>query len=81
MPSSTMTSRGQTVIPKPIREHLGLHPGDVIDFVIRDDGRVLIRPATEDVLRLKGLLERPRRRPVSIREMDQVIRQRARRLR
>ena len=30
---------------------------------------------------VKGLLERPRRRPVSIREMDQVIRQRARRLR
>jgi AbrB family looped-hinge helix DNA binding protein len=40
MPTSTMSSRGQTVIPKAIREHLGLHPGDVIDFVVADDGGV-----------------------------------------
>ena len=80
MPTSTMTSRGQTVIPKAIREHLGLHPGDGIDFVVGDDGGVLVRPAVEDVRRLKGLLHRPRRRAVSIHEMNQAIRRRARRL-
>lgn len=80
MPTSTMTSRGQTVIPKVIREHLGLHPGDVIDFVVGDDGGVLVRPAVEDVRRLKGLLQRPRRGAVSVQAMNQAIRRRARRL-
>jgi len=80
MPTSTMTSRGQTVIPKVIREHLGLHPGDVIDFVVGDDGGVLVRPAVEDVRRLKGLLQRPRRGAVPVQAMNQAIRRRARRL-
>ena len=80
MPSSTMSSRGQTVIPKAIREHLGLHPGDLLDFVVADDGGVLVRPAVEDVRRLKGLLHRPRRRAVSVQEMNRAIRRRARRL-
>ncbi len=80
MPTSTMSSRGQTVIPKAIREHLGLHPGDVIDFVVADDGGVLVRPAVEDVRRLKGLLQRPRRGAVSVEAMNQAIRRRARRL-
>ena len=43
---------------RPIREHLGLHSGDRLDCVVQDDGRVLIRPATQDVGRLKGLLRR-----------------------
>ena len=80
MPTSTMSSRGQTVIPKAIREHLGLHPGDVIDFVVGDDGGVLVRPAVEDVRRLKGLLQRPRRGAVPVQAMNQAIRRRARRL-
>ena len=80
MPTSTMSSRGQTVIPKAIREHLGLHPGDLIDFVVGDDGGVLVRPAVEDVRRLKGLLQRPRRGAVPVQAMNQAIRRRARRL-
>ncbi|MBH0182710.1 MAG: AbrB/MazE/SpoVT family DNA-binding domain-containing protein, partial [Nitrospira sp.] len=28
MPTSTVTSKGQTTIPKEIREHLHLKPGD-----------------------------------------------------
>ena len=75
-----MSSRGQTVIPKAIREHLGLHPGDVIDFIVADDGGVLVRPAVEDVRRLKGLLQRPRQRAVSVQEMNQAVWQRSRRL-
>ncbi|MDP3001357.1 MAG: AbrB/MazE/SpoVT family DNA-binding domain-containing protein [Bryobacterales bacterium] len=80
MPTSTMSSRGQTVIPKAIREHLGLHPGDLIDFVVGDDGGVLVRPAVEDVRRLKGILQRPRRGAVPVQAMNQAIRRRARRL-
>jgi AbrB family looped-hinge helix DNA binding protein len=73
-----MSSRGRTVIPKAIRERLGLHPGDVIDFVVADDGGVLVRPAVEDVRRLKGILQRPRRGAVSVQEMNQAIQRRSR---
>lgn len=76
MPKATLTSKGQLVIPKAIREQLGLRPGDKLDFVVQDDGDVLIRPATEDVRRLKGLLHRPGRKPVSVAAMNQAIRKR-----
>ncbi len=74
MPTARMSSKGQTVIPKPIRERLGLRPGDALDFVIQDDGDVVIRPALEDVRRLKGALRRPGRAPVSVSEMNRVLR-------
>lgn len=76
MPAATLTSKGQLVVPKSIRDLLGLHPGDRLDFVVLDDGNVLIRPATEDVNRLKGILRRPGRTPVSVEEMHRIIRRR-----
>ncbi len=76
MPTATMSSKGQTVIPKVIRERLGLRPGDALDFVIQDDGDVVIRPALEDVRRLKGVLRRPGRAPATLQQMDQAIRAR-----
>jgi len=53
MPTGTLTSKGQTVIPKTIRDHLGLQPGDALDFVVQDNGDVMIRPATDDVSELQ----------------------------
>jgi len=76
MPTSTLTSKGQTVIPKAVRNHLGLQPGDKLDFVVQDNGDVLIRPAVQDVKRLKGMLFRPERKPVTIEEMKLAIKQR-----
>lgn len=37
-------TKGQVVIPKDIRDELGLHPGAEVDFE-RDDGAVRILPA------------------------------------
>lgn len=34
MSTATLTSKGQTTVPKEIREHLRLHAGDRIEFVI-----------------------------------------------
>lgn len=41
--TSRLSSRSQTVIPKPIRERLGIGPGDLIAFEERE-GEVVIRP-------------------------------------
>jgi antitoxin PrlF len=76
MPTSTLTSKGQMVIPKSIRDRLKLEPGDRLDFIIQEDGDVLIRPVSEDVCNLKGLLHRPGRPAVSVEKMNQVIRER-----
>ena len=88
MPTATLTSKGQTVFPKwpesaeyapkAIRDHLDLHPGDLLDFIVQDNGDVLIRPAMEDVRKLKGLLRCSGRKAISIQEMNQSIRRQGR---
>ncbi len=55
MPTSTLTSRGQTTIPKPIREALGLQPGDRVEFTLEGD-RVLLRRVGADLSSLDGML-------------------------
>lgn len=42
-PSSTISTKGQVTIPQEIREHLGLKPGDRVEF-ITEAGRTFIRP-------------------------------------
>jgi AbrB family looped-hinge helix DNA binding protein len=79
MAAATLTSKWQMVIPKPIREHLGVNPGDQVDFIIQDNGQVVVRPAITDVRQLKGILANPRRKPVSVEDMHRAIRRRARR--
>lgn len=77
MPTSTLTSKGQTTIPKAIRDALGLRPGDRLDFTIEEDGRLVVRPATLDVRDLEGILRRPEAEPVSVDEMERAVRERA----
>jgi AbrB family looped-hinge helix DNA binding protein len=73
MPSATITSKGQVTIPRRIREMLRLEPGDRIDFVIDDGGRVVVRAGTADVGALRGLLHRPGEPAVSLDQMEAAI--------
>jgi AbrB family looped-hinge helix DNA binding protein len=73
MAIATLTSKGQTTIPKQVREHLKLNPGDKLDFVIESEGRVVIRPAKLDVRELKGLLKRKDGKVLSIEDMKVAI--------
>lgn len=75
MSTSTLTSKGQTTIPKDVRKRLNLHPGDRLEFVIDEDGRVLVLPASIDVTELAGMLKSPAR-PVSVEDMNRAIRKR-----
>jgi antitoxin PrlF len=74
MATATLTSKGQLVIPKPIRDHLHLHQGDTLDFLLQESGDVLMRPVVEDVRSLKGVLHKPGRKPVSLETTRQAIR-------
>ena len=76
MPSATGTSKGQLTLPKAIRDLLRLGAGDRVDFIVKDDGTVVLRPATVDVRELKGLLHRKGLTPLSVEEMNAIIRRR-----
>jgi antitoxin PrlF len=72
MTTSTLNRRGQTTIPKEIREHLGLEPGDEIRFVIDAHGRVHLVARNRRLADLAGCLGRPERH-VSLEEMDEAV--------
>jgi antitoxin PrlF len=61
---STLTRKGQATIPKAIREHLRLKPGDRVKFFLHPDGGVVILPKLP-VSALRGIVK-SRRRPVAI---------------
>lgn len=44
MPTS-VTSKGQVTIPKPVRDRLGLTAGDKVSFRLNDQGQVVIERA------------------------------------
>ncbi len=73
MSITTITTKGQTTIPKEIRDKLNLRPGDRISFIVEDDGRVYIQPLNVHVEDLSGILHKPGMKPVSIEEMNEAI--------
>jgi AbrB family looped-hinge helix DNA binding protein len=71
MEQSTITTKGQTTIPKAIRDHLGLKPGAKVKFFVGHDGRVTILPVLPaSALRGSVKYHGP---PVSIEQMDAGI--------
>jgi antitoxin PrlF len=68
---SAITSKGQATIPKAIREHLGLRPGDRLKFFVHPDGCVVLLPKLPATA-LRGIV-RPRHCPVTIEAMTEAI--------
>jgi AbrB family looped-hinge helix DNA binding protein len=67
---SAITSKGQATIPKRIREHLRLKPGDRVKFFVHPDGSVVLLPKLP-VSALRGIV-RPQGRPVTVAEMTEA---------
>src|ERR1700722_5173326 len=63
---ATLTSKGQTTIPKPIRDSLGMKTGDRMSFTLMPDGVVVMRVKNKHVSELAGLLYKKGRKPVPI---------------
>lgn len=61
---TTLTSKGQTTIPKDIREGLGMKAGDQMTFTLLPDGSVVMRVKNRSVKQLYGALK-PKKRVAS----------------
>lgn len=55
-----ITSKGQVTIPQSVREQAGLHPHSEVEFEVRRNGEVVIRPLGKPAATLRGAFERVR---------------------
>ncbi len=53
MSVSVLTSKGQTTIPKNVRNFLGLEPNDKIFYMV-EGKRVILKPLKGNILDLRG---------------------------
>ena len=67
---STLTSKGQTTVPKAIRESLRLKSGDRITFTLMPDGTVLMRVKNKSVMSLAGSLRRRGRKTLPVEQLS-----------
>jgi antitoxin PrlF len=63
---ATLTSKGQTTIPKMIRDSLRMKVGDKMTFTLLVDGLVLMRVKNKRLSALAGLLRKEGRKSASI---------------
>ena len=40
--ATTVTAKGQVTIPKPVRDRLGIKPGNAVAFELAQDGRIVL---------------------------------------
>jgi antitoxin PrlF len=69
-----MTSKGQTTVPKEVRDFLGLEEGSQVEWVV-DDGQAVVRPRTSvravDLANFLG--KPPKGAGATIKDLDEAI--------
>ena len=55
-----ITSKGQVTIPQSVREAAGLHPLSEVEFEVRSNGEVVIRPMVPQASSVRAAFERVR---------------------
>jgi AbrB family looped-hinge helix DNA binding protein len=68
MAASTLTSKGQTTIPREIREAAGLRTGDRLNFTVLADGTIILRVKNRSIRDLAGKTKSARH--VSVEQMN-----------
>ena len=78
MATATLTSKGQTTIPREVRDFLKLKSGDKLEFKINpDDKTVIVQAANIHVSDLRGILKRQGMKPYNPHERKIAILKRA----
>ena len=69
---SAITVKGQATIPKPIREHLGLQPGDRVKFFVHPDGSVVLLPKVS-ASAVRGMVKSRKPKPMTTEQMTTAV--------
>ncbi len=67
---ATLTSKGQTTIPKEIRDSLSMKTGDRMTFTLMPDATVVMRVKTKSITELGGVLHKKGRKPVPVEQLS-----------
>ena len=67
---ATLTAKGQTTIPKGIRDSLGMKPGDRMTFTLMPDRTVVIRVKSKSIMELAGTLRKKGRKAIPIEQLS-----------
>ena len=67
---ATLTSKGQTTIPKEIRDSLGMKSGDRMTFTLMPDATVVMRVKSGSLTKLAGTLHKKGRKPVPVERLS-----------
>jgi len=67
---ATLTSKGQTTIPKEIRDSLGMKAGDRMTFTLMPDATVVMRVKSKSITELAGLLHKKGRKTVPVEQLS-----------
>ena len=70
MAESTITAKGQTTVPRQVREHIGAGPGTRLVWHVMPGGGLMVRAKTHSVLELEGSLKSPKKKPVPLEAMN-----------
>jgi antitoxin PrlF len=63
---ATLTSKGQTTIPKEIRDSLHMKEGDLMTFTLLPDGTVFMRVKNKSAMGVAGRLHKKGRKALPI---------------
>jgi AbrB family looped-hinge helix DNA binding protein len=67
---ATLTSKGQTTIPKEIRDSLHMKAGDRMTFTLMPDATVVMRLKSKSITELAGSLHKKGRKPVPVEQLS-----------
>ncbi|MDP1526501.1 MAG: type II toxin-antitoxin system PrlF family antitoxin [Rhodocyclaceae bacterium] len=67
---ATLTSKGQTTIPKEIRDSLSMKAGDRMTFTLMPDATVVMRVKSKNIAELAGMLHKKGRKPVPLEQLS-----------
>lgn len=70
----TVTSKGQTTVPKQVRDFLGLETGAQVEWTLDENGTATVKPRNLRAVDLAGILGAPPNgRHLTIEDMDDAI--------
>ena len=67
---ATLTSKGQTTIPKEFRVSLGMKAGDRMTFTLMPDATVIMRVKRKSISEVAGSLHKKGRKPIPVEQLS-----------